>query len=292
MVIPLRGLVIHWTILAFRLDDACSRSQPRQNSRRRFPHGRGRRRRRRASGSSRDRRGVLHRPVSRDQRRVREVRPRDRPPGAVDRRAAAHRVGRPADGLQGSRDTLRLAGRPSARRPRQSSRRARAVRRRGGVLRVAVGSDRPRPSGSRPRPSGRRPRAAAWKGMRYPWGNDFDPSRCSYLSDRSAKRQRGTRPTGTYPPNAFGLCDMIGNVWEWVSDWYDPEYYSSDDHRNPAGPRDGSHARRARRIVGDRRCRDAALFVSPQGAARHLRVQHRLPHRACGASSRTSQSRR
>ena len=78
------------------------------------------------------------------------------------------------------------------------------------------------------------------EGLRYPWGNDFDPSGCSYLSDRSAKRQRGTRPTGTYPPNAFGLCDMIGNVWEWVSDWYDPEYYSSDDHRNPAGPRDGS----------------------------------------------------
>ena len=78
------------------------------------------------------------------------------------------------------------------------------------------------------------------EGLRYPWGNDFDPSGCSYLADRSAKRQRGTRPTGTYPPNAFGLCDMIGNVWEWVSDWYRPEYYGGDDHRNPAGPPDGS----------------------------------------------------
>ena len=78
------------------------------------------------------------------------------------------------------------------------------------------------------------------EGLRYPWGNDFDRRAAATSRIRSAKRQRGTRPTGTYPPNAFGLCDMIGNVWEWVSDWYDPEYYSSDDHRNPAGPRDGS----------------------------------------------------
>ena len=117
------------------------------------------------------------------------------------------------------------------------------------------------------------------EGMRYPWGDDFDPSGCSYLPDRSAKRQRGTRPTGTYPPNAFGLCDMIGNVWEWVSDWYDAEYYSQRRSPEPRGPARRQPAHRARRIVGDRRCRDAALFVSPQGAARHLRVQHRVPHR-------------
>ena len=78
------------------------------------------------------------------------------------------------------------------------------------------------------------------EGVRYPWGQDFDPAGCSYLADASAKRQRGTRPTGTYPPNAYGLCDMIGNVWEWVSDWYDPEYYGRDDRRDPAGPHGGS----------------------------------------------------
>jgi sulfatase modifying factor 1 len=77
-------------------------------------------------------------------------------------------------------------------------------------------------------------------GQRYPWGEDIDASRCNYLDDPSAKRQRGTRPTGTYPPNAFGLCDVVGNAWEWVSDWYGSEYYGGGDMNDPRGPEAGS----------------------------------------------------
>ena len=77
-------------------------------------------------------------------------------------------------------------------------------------------------------------------GQRYPWGDDIDPSRCNYLSDASVKRQRGTRPTGTYAPNAYGLCDVIGNVWEWVSDWYSAEYYGIGSTRDPRGPSNGT----------------------------------------------------
>jgi len=77
-------------------------------------------------------------------------------------------------------------------------------------------------------------------GQRYPWGDDIDPSHCNYLADPSAKRQRGTRPTGTYAPNAYGLCDVIGNVWEWVSDWYSSEYYGSGDTRDPRGAATGT----------------------------------------------------
>ena len=78
------------------------------------------------------------------------------------------------------------------------------------------------------------------EGTRYPWGDEFDPTHCNYLADAAIKHQRGTRPTGTYPPNAFGLCDMIGNVWEWVSDWYSADYYSLGEFRDPGGPHAGS----------------------------------------------------
>jgi formylglycine-generating enzyme len=80
----------------------------------------------------------------------------------------------------------------------------------------------------------------AAEGLRYPWGSEIEPSRCNFLSDPSVKRQRGTRPTGTYPPNAYGLYDVIGNVWEWVSDWYDPEFYGSGEMRDPRGPASGN----------------------------------------------------
>ena len=78
------------------------------------------------------------------------------------------------------------------------------------------------------------------EGRRYPWGDTVDASRCNYLDDPPAKRQRGTRPTGTYPANAFGLCDVVGNVWEWVSDWYNSEYYGSGEVNDPLGPDHGS----------------------------------------------------
>jgi formylglycine-generating enzyme len=78
------------------------------------------------------------------------------------------------------------------------------------------------------------------EGLKYPWGSEIDSSHANYLTDPATKNERGTRPTGTYPPNAYGLYDMCGNVWEWVSDWYSAEYYGFGEVRDPRGPASAS----------------------------------------------------
>ena len=45
---------------------------------------------------------------------------------------------------------------------------------------------------------------------------------------------------GQFRSNAFGICDMHGNAWEWCGDWYDKEYYGRSPQRDPSGPSSGS----------------------------------------------------
>ena len=73
---------------------------------------------------------------------------------------------------------------------------------------------------------------------------------------------RGTTvPVGSFPPNAFGLHDMHGNVWEWCSDYYDETYYSQspvDDPQGPSTGRVGGVVRGGGWYYGPWHCRSAA----------------------------------
>jgi formylglycine-generating enzyme required for sulfatase activity len=72
------------------------------------------------------------------------------------------------------------------------------------------------------------------EGRMYPWGDTSpSPKLAVYGSDT------GPEAACSKQRNDFGLCDIIGNVWEWTADWYDRTYYERSPSLNPAGPARG-----------------------------------------------------
>ena len=73
------------------------------------------------------------------------------------------------------------------------------------------------------------------KKTKYYWGNNINSNFAWY--NRNSRRK--THPIGKKKPNDYGLFDISGNVWEWVSDWFEKDYFKFSPFSNPKGPKTG-----------------------------------------------------
>ncbi len=76
-------------------------------------------------------------------------------------------------------------------------------------------------------------------GKRYVWGDTITGAEANYWASGDPW-DNDTSPVGYYAKNGYGLMDMLGNVFEYVSDWYQEDYYSVSPQNDPPGPATGS----------------------------------------------------
>lgn len=87
---------------------------------------------------------------------------------------------------------------------------------------------------------GRLPTEAEWEYAARGGSTEARHGSLDSIAWYSGNSGNAAHPVGEKQPNKFGLYDMLGNVWEWVADWYDKDYYAQNSSGDPQGPETGS----------------------------------------------------
>lgn len=85
----------------------------------------------------------------------------------------------------------------------------------------------------------------------WPWGNEFDPKKCNF--DDEGKFDGHLDGFATAAPvdsfhngaSPYGALNMVGNVAEWVADWFDTDYYIISPRENPKGPKNSGMGKKS-----------------------------------------------
>lgn len=116
------------------------------------------------------------------------------------------------------------------------------------------------------------------EGRLYPWGDEEpDNTQCNFA--KSPSNIPPTTKVKQFSPNGYGLYDMVGNVWQWCSDYYGDYYYAESPDKNPTGPDCGLY--RLRRGASWNVTQSFRLRCANRGAVEQTKSTTNISFRCC-----------